>query len=78
MSRVWELRELETDTNKEIDLALLEPVYTGAEGYWTDASLDWLVYASHESSVTVAGERLLPELRRRWPDWRRHLYDSSY
>lgn len=78
VSRVWELRELDTDTDKEIDLVLLEPVYTGAEGCWTDASLDWLVYASHESSVTVAGEALLPELQRRWPDWQRHLYDSSY
>jgi hypothetical protein len=78
VSRVWELRELDTDTDKEIDLALLEPVYTGAEGYWTDASLDWLVYASHESSVTVAGQALLPELQHRWPDWHRHLYDSSY
>ena len=38
VSRVWELRELDTDTDREIDLALLEPVYTGAEGYWTDAS----------------------------------------
>jgi len=73
---VWELRELETDTNKEIDLALLVPIYTGAEGYWTDASLGWLVYASHESSVTVAGETLLPELQRRWSGWRHYLYDS--
>lgn len=78
VSRVWELRELDTDTNKEIDLALLEPLYTGAEGYWTDDSLDWLVYASHESSVTVAGEELLPELQRRWPVWRRLLYHSSH
>ena len=74
VSRAWELRELDTDTNKEIELAVLEPVYTGAEGYWMDVSLAWLVYASHENSVTVAGERLLPELLRRWPDWRQHVY----
>lgn len=78
VSRAWELRELDTDTDKEIELALLEPVYTGAEGYWTDASLGWLVYASHESSVTVAGETLLPELQRRWSDWRHHLYDGPF
>jgi hypothetical protein len=72
VSRVWEIRELDTDPDKEFYLALLEPVYTGAEGYWTDASLDWLMYASHEGSVTIAGESLLPELQRRWPNWRRH------
>jgi hypothetical protein len=73
-STLARLRELDTDTDREIDLALLEPVYTGAEGYWTDASLNWLVYASHESSVTVAGQRLLPLFQQRWPDWPRHLY----
>ena len=78
VSRLWELRELDTDTNKELDLAALEPLYTGAEGYWTDATLDWLVYASHEGSVTVAGERLLPALQRRWPEWTQHGYDPSY
>lgn len=49
VSRVWELRELDTDADCEIDLELFEPVYTGAEGFWTDGSLDWLIYASHES-----------------------------
>jgi hypothetical protein len=75
---LWELRELDTDTNKEIELEQLEPLYTGAEGYWTDGTFEWLVYASHEGSVTVAGERLLPALQRRWPDWSKHGYDPRY
>lgn len=76
-SRVWQLRELETDTDNEIELALLEPVYTGAEGYWTDASFSWLVYASHEDTVTIAGETLLRELQLRWPSWAGYLYAGS-
>lgn len=76
--RLWELRELDTDTNKEIELAQLEPLYTGAEGYWTDGTFAWLVYASHEGSVTIAGERLLPALQRLWSNWAQHGYDPSY
>jgi hypothetical protein len=77
--RVWELREqLGTDMDKEIELGILEPVYTGEEGFWTDGSFDWLVYASHEGSVTVAGSRLLPALQAAWPAWNRHLYDPSW
>ena len=29
----------------EDELARVEPVCTGAEGYWVDASFEWLVYA---------------------------------
>jgi hypothetical protein len=78
VSRLWELRELDTDADKEIELEQLEPRYTGSEGYWTDDAFEWLVYASHEDSVTVAGERLLPALQRRWPDWAKHGYDARY
>jgi hypothetical protein len=78
VTRLWEVRELDTDTDKEIELASFEPIYTGAEGYWLDASFEWLVYASHESSVTVAGDRLLPTFQQLWPSWAEHLYDGSY
>jgi hypothetical protein len=75
VAHVWELRELDTDN--EVELEILEPVYTGAEGFWMDGSFDWLIYASHEGSVTIAGARLLPALQAVWPEWNQHLYDPS-
>lgn len=78
ISRLLELRELDTDTNKEFELAQLTPLYTGAEGFWTDKTFDWLVYASHEGSVTIAGTPLLQALQRRWPDWSQHRYHPKY
>jgi hypothetical protein len=39
----------------EMDLELFEPYYNGDEGCWTSENIDWLVYASHERSLTVAG-----------------------
>jgi hypothetical protein len=78
VSRMWELRELDTDADGEIDLELFEPVYTGAEGFWTDGSLDWLIYASHERSVTVAGARLLPAFQQAVPQWREWIYAPDW
>jgi hypothetical protein len=65
IERVWELREYGPEYEQEV--ALFEPCYNGAEGYWSSEGLAWVVYASHENSVTVAGW-LLQELKD-WPSW---------
>jgi hypothetical protein len=64
IERVWELREYGPEY--EQDVSLFEPLYNGAEGYWSSQALDWVVYASHEGSVTVAGW-LLHELKKTCP-----------
>jgi hypothetical protein len=66
VSQVWELREF-GEWGCEQDVSTLEPVYTGEEGYWTSLSADWLVYASHESSITLAGAWLVAGFRERFP-----------
>jgi hypothetical protein len=75
---LWELRELGTDVDCELDLELFAPAYTGAEAFWTDRSFDWLIYASHESSVTVTGVRLLPAFKRAFPGWRDWSYAPKW
>ncbi len=70
--RLWELHEYGTEY--ELDLGLFAPVYTGSEGYWTSIGMDWLMYASHEGSLTVAGDWLIEEVRAAWPEWEQHLY----
>lgn len=69
--RVVELRE-PGDPDSLLDLELFEPAYTGAEGVWTDDTLDWIAYASHEHTVAFAGT-LAERLKTTWPDiddWR--------
>ncbi|GLY54536.1 hypothetical protein [Lentzea sp. NBRC 102530] len=66
LSRVVEVRE-PGDPGGRVDLATLEPSYTGAEGIWTDDTLDWILYASHENSVAFGGT-LAERLRTSWPD----------
>jgi hypothetical protein len=71
VERVWELREYGPEY--EQDVSLFGPWYTGAEGYWSSGPLDWIVYASHEHSITVGGW-LLDDVRAVWPGWEAHLW----
>ncbi|MBW4505673.1 MAG: hypothetical protein KME64_04070 [Scytonematopsis contorta HA4267-MV1] len=69
---VWEIREF--DDNYELELSNFEPHYNGAEGFWCDSNFDWVVYASHESSITIGGW-LLPEIQAVWSNWQERLYE---
>ena len=75
ISRIWELRE--DGLGYEQDVSLFEPYYNGAEGYWSSGDLDWVVYASHESSITVGGW-LLTEIEDRWPEWQKRIWNSPF
>jgi len=70
IKRLWELREYGPEY--EIDLTLLEPIYNGAEGFWTADAMDWLLYASHESTLTLSGTWLVSRVQAAWPTWREH------
>lgn len=67
VERAFELREYGPEY--ELDVSLLIPSYSGAEGYWTAGDSDWLVYASHEASITVAGDWLVRAVQQQWPTW---------
>jgi hypothetical protein len=75
IERVWELREYGPEY--EEDVSLFEPFYNGAEGYWSSGELDWIIYASHASSITVGGW-LLQSLKRVWPSWQAKVWDGSF
>lgn len=68
-SRVYELRESGPDYLMDTDA--VDPIYNGAEGYWTTADCQWVLYASHESSVTLAGS-ILDRIKTIWPSWAKH------
>src|SRR5206468_7479158 len=46
------------ENSEEVDVELFDVRGSLGEEYWTDASMAWVVYDSHESSVTVAGVQL--------------------
>jgi hypothetical protein len=80
ISRVFELHEFDPDEpDNEIELSLLKPAYLwGGEQYCTDKRVDWVVYASHESSITIAGEWLTKIFKEKWPEWAQKSYGGPY
>jgi hypothetical protein len=76
--RVWELdRSLGLANQYELDTAWLIVGPRIDERYWTSEKMDWLLYASHERSLTVAGEWLVAAITRVWPQWSDHVYTSA-
>jgi hypothetical protein len=75
IEKVWEIREDGLDY--ELELSVFEPYYNGAEGFWCDAKFDWIVYASHESSITVGGW-LLAEIKDIWANWEKRIWTTPF
>lgn len=74
INRVWDLSEFATEPEYESAVALLEVVYgIRGEQYLVSSSMDWIIYASHESSVTVGGW-MLDEVKRHWSNWEQHRW----
>ncbi len=74
VARVFEFREEGPDAVQDVEL--FDPCYHG-ERYWSSAGFDWVVYVSHEGSITVGGW-LLAELEALWPECRRHVWDGPF
>jgi len=70
---VHEVSEIEEDkviTVSEID------EYGGVEMFYTNSNAEWVIYLSHENTITVAGAKLLEALKRRWSEW--SLYNKPW
>jgi hypothetical protein len=72
LSRIFELRE--SDDGYEMDTRAAEFFYTGAEGFWSSADMSWMVYASHESSITFGASWLIEHMRASLPSFDRYRY----
>lgn len=80
ISRVFQLHELGPDEpDYEIELSIFEPAYRwGEEQYCTAAGVDWVVYASHESSITLGGDWLMEVLKEQRPGCVDRTYGGPY
>lgn len=79
------LLELRWSFACELDLALFNPRFessggndilygAGQETFWTNAPYEFLVYASHGSSISIAGDWLVTAFEREVPQCRNHTY----
>ncbi len=72
ITRLFELAEHHWSPELEVDVELC--YFVGSEKIWTSRSFDWLIYISHESSITFAGEWLVAAVKQAWPRWERRIY----
>jgi hypothetical protein len=74
ITRVWEVHELRRPPEYELSPSLC--AFEAYETYWSSKELDWLVYTSHEASITFAGSWLVEEIKRVWENWEQRVYSS--
>lgn len=67
---------LEGPVDYEIDRVLVDASYQGDEAFVT-SDFEWLVYCSHESSISVAGW-LADFFRKQWQDWESVAYGGPF
>ncbi len=72
--RLFELVEMsDHEPSYELDLELVSFAYwRGGEAFWCTSELDWMIYVSHESTLTVAGAWLVDAVRQAQPGWLEH------
>jgi len=70
VSRIYELWESSADF--QIDVDLIDPGSAGFEEMFACSDdMGWVIYVSHEATITIGGW-LLTDVKRQWPDWERH------
>ncbi|GAA0182116.1 hypothetical protein SH2C18_45490 [Clostridium sediminicola] len=46
-----------------INISIFNPEFILCEGYWFSTEKDWLIYVSHENTITIGGEWLINEIK---------------
>lgn len=70
--RTFEVYEGRRQPEYELDPLLWD--WVDPETYWTSRTVDWVIYHSHEGSLTFAGDSLIDAVKSGWPSWQRRVY----
>lgn len=77
-TRLWLVPSCPFEAGCEFDLELFDftrgPMWDDV--FWTAGGMEWVIFGSHEPVVTLAGDDLVREFRRRGPDWAEGVYRS--
>ncbi|MDQ0116624.1 hypothetical protein [Paenibacillus harenae] len=41
--------------------------------FWFDQSMDWVLYLSHEQTITFGGEWIIEAIKNEWIDWKENI-----
>lgn len=52
--------------------------YNGLEKYYCDDSNSWIIYFSHENTVTFGGKKLIQTIKNEWGNWKKVAFKWCY
>jgi hypothetical protein len=61
----------EFDPTEEATIESLPVLYGGSEMFIVDDSRSWIIYSSHEDTITFGGDRLISAIKNAVPGWAR-------
>ncbi len=66
-NKINEINESTDDTKINVD----EIEITNSETYYCNDNVDWVIYCSHENTISIGGKILLDTLKKEWKDWKK-------
>ncbi|MBP1961185.1 hypothetical protein [Paenibacillus aceris] len=71
---IYEIREW-SNLGHQVKFEFFEPNYDGdGEGFWFTDEMNWIIYCSHENSITFGGELLIRRIKENWSEWNEYLW----
>lgn len=79
--KLYEFREhglaYEIDNISDYTLWQSDDYFMCNEGFWFDDTMSWIIYKSHEDSITFGGEWIRSKLKEEWKDWYKNLRSDT-
>jgi hypothetical protein len=71
---IYEIREW-LDKGKIVRFETFEPRYDGdGEGFWFQQDMKWMIYCSHENTISIGGQELVQSIKDNWKDWNQYIW----
>jgi hypothetical protein len=77
VEQLYEFREnglaYRIDNLEEYDFWDSDDYFWNNEGFWFDDNMNFIIYLSHEETITLGGEVILKEIKSKWQEWGKNL-----
>lgn len=77
VTEIYEFREngLAYKINNSLDYDFWDSddYFWNNEGFWFDDNMNFIIYLSHEETITFGGDIFVKEIKSHWQGWKEHL-----
>lgn len=76
-NQIYRMQEDRTISLLETVSLSFDKTLRNNEHFWFDLQFDWIIYHSHEGSITFGGNELITALKAEWHDWESYVFPVS-